>query len=242
MDSSSIDAERWWSEAREAWPELKLSRQRYLAHVALHQKTFRGPPQAADLYLAAACLAHEAAALKHLELLLKRFCKDDDERAELLARLVTGAQPRLAEYAGRGALSAWLRLVAKRSAIDRARGKPELESLHRPGELSALVAKNPELSIAARHAGVAVERALQAAFASLPERDRELLQAHHLGEATHAELAKRFGVPRSTLAAWLAKAAQTVLKKTRETLKAELKLDSRELDSLIGLARDSLRP
>lgn len=239
MACSPLDEERWWEAAREQWPELQLGRARFLAHLRLHQPGFRGEPRAGDLYLAAACLAGEAAALRVLERLLRACARDDDARAELTARLLVGPSPRLAEFGGRGALQGWLRLVARRHAIDASRTQTPLDPLDE-GELSALVSRDPELSLAARGAGAALAVALRAAFRALPARDRRLLRAHHLEGRSQVELAREAQVPRSTLSAHLARAARLLLEGTRARLTDELSVSARDLDRVLETAADHL--
>src|SRR5262249_6913258 len=113
-----------------AWPEVTLDRDRFAAYVSAlgPAATARFPT---DLYLAAACLAGDKAALDRFESDVLAAARGaiqsidastafvDEAVQKLRANLLVGdgGAPRLALYAGRGPLRAWVGVAAARTAL-----------------------------------------------------------------------------------------------------------------------------
>src|SRR5438270_9295935 len=121
--------------ARIGWPELDLDEAGFVTHAARRLiPSERADDQlaslhASDLWLAHGCaIRHDVAirafdreVLAHVGALLARLQPTpqlvDDVRQQLSHKLLVaapGAQPRIAEYAGRGPLAAWVRVAASR--------------------------------------------------------------------------------------------------------------------------------
>ncbi|WNG24381.1 sigma-70 family RNA polymerase sigma factor [Cystobacter fuscus] len=244
-----------------AWPTVKLAPESFLRHLARHLPAPGAPEDAlrqlhaADLYLACACAEGEPQALLAFEQHVLRkvparlgslpAATRDEVLQMLRQRLllgVGGAPPRIADYAGRGPLSAWVRIVAARlvGAMSNQSGRQELFS-EPPEALEQLLAPdNPEREVLRADSSEAFSLALRAALAALPERERALLRMHHLHGLTMDRLATMYGESRSSIARHVAQARERLLRLTRHELAARLKLEGRELESLLGLVRSRL--
>ncbi|WNG14894.1 sigma-70 family RNA polymerase sigma factor [Cystobacter fuscus] len=244
-----------------AWPTVKLAPGSFLRHLARHLPPPGAPEDAlrqlhaADLYLACACAEGEPQALLAFEQHVLRkvparlgslpAATRDEVLQMLRQRLllgVGGAPPRIADYAGRGPLSAWVRIVAARlvGAMSNQSGRQELFS-EPPEALEQLLAPdNPEREVLRADSSEAFSLALRAALAALPERERALLRMHHLHGLTMDRLATMYGESRSSIARHVAQARERLLRLTRHELAARLKLEGRELESLLGLVRSRL--
>ncbi|EPX64677.1 putative DNA-binding regulatory protein [Cystobacter fuscus DSM 2262] len=244
-----------------AWPTVKLTPESFLRHLARHLPAPGAPEDAlrqlhaADLYLACACAEGEPQALLAFEQHVLRKVPArlgslpaatlDEVLQMLRQRLllgVGGAPPRIADYAGRGPLLAWVRIVAARmvGAMSSQNGRQELFS-EPPEALDQLLAPdNPEREVLRADSSEAFSLALRAALAALPERERALLRMHHLHGLTMDRLATMYGESRSSIARHVAQARERLLRLTRHELAARLKLEGRELESLLGLVRSRL--
>lgn len=157
-----------------------------------------------ELVLAQACAAGDPRALAafdaHFLSRIPDFLARHPARAEaaevgqlLRERLLVGASPRIADYAGRGSLVGWLRVATLRTASN-------LRRAHRNVELpvAALVAASPELAILTERYGAGVQGALRDGFLALSSTERTLLRLHHLDGLTVDELAPIVGTSRAT--------------------------------------------
>lgn len=228
-----------------AWPTLQLDRALFAAHLA---RLDADETHAEDLYLTCACgqgdpvalALFDAHFLAQVPQLIARADSSPavaDEvkqmlRAELLVAPVDGA-PRIANYAGRGALVGWLRVAAvrqvhrlKRRKVDRNDGDD--------GLVERLVAAEPNAEVALIRARYGAELALvlRAALAALPARDRSLLKLHVLDELTIDDLCGFYQVHRATVARWIVKLKQELFDEVERQLKERLALDSGEAVSL----------
>lgn len=238
-----------------AWPSVKLAPEAFLRHLARHLPAEGAPADAlrqlhaADLYLACACAGGEPQALRDFELHVLRKVPArlgalppatvDEVLQELRQRLllgVGGAPPRIAEYAGRGPLGAWVRIVAGR-LVGELSGREE--RLREPPEsLERLLAPDdPERELLRADSREALSQSLRAALAGLPERERALLRLHHLHGLSMDRLAAMYGESRSGIARHVAQARERLLRLTRHHLAAQWKLEGRELESLLGLVQ-----
>jgi RNA polymerase sigma-70 factor (ECF subfamily) len=233
----------WCEKARSAHPELKVPPLRFAEHLAHHLtlEAFETPsawlPE--DLFLALACLESQPKALAVLDGWVRQGKRDEEVAQRARERLLVGPSPRLAQYAGRSSLKAWVGLVAKRVAIDVIR-EQKADPRAGPLTLAGLIKATPELQLVERDAVQKVSMALKAALEGLDERDRDLLRRHYLEGVTHAELAKELGTSRSSVALWIEKARARLLEETRRGLKSHTRLDSRDLDSLLQVVESNL--
>jgi len=241
---------------RATWPGVELDRQefaRWLEARAASVDEVHG----ADLYLACACARGDARAIAAFE---KRFGPEvraalgrmgalptiADEVAQILRTKlfvvgVDGSPPKIAEYSGRGPLSAWVRVAAVRGALSLIRQKKR----HAPRALvspSRLPVQSPDPELAyikARYRGT-FRDAFRDALQALPERDRTLLRAHLIEGRSIDEIGAAHGVHRATAARWLVKARESLLGELRRQVGERLRLGRSEFDSLMGLVRSQL--
>lgn len=239
--------------AHQAWPHLAsaLPDDEFIRHLARHAPV----PElrrrnVADLYLAAACAAGSSKAIALLEArvgpsldrALSRIGGSDEVRSLLRERLFTREErrePRIAEYSGQGALDAWIRVAAVRLAIDLQRADKRRTTLEEP-EVARLAGADPELAFIRERYRGAFEEALRGALATLGAEERNLLRLHYLDGLTVDELAPIVGGHRSTAARKVARCRAALLTATRERLGTRLRLDSRELDSMVRLLRSHI--
>ncbi len=151
-----------------------------------------------------------------------------------------GAEPaRITQYAGRGPFGAWLRMVAKRVALDllRARGRARMErELESPG-----VATDPELDFLKLRHAADFKGALEHALSGLSARQVTLLKLSYLEQLAPSAIGVMYGVSSRTVQRWLADLKDEVLRRVREGLKARLALSPSELDSLLRVMQSQLQ-
>jgi RNA polymerase sigma-70 factor (ECF subfamily) len=206
---------------------------------------------APDLYLAVACLARvpealasfDSASLSRTPEWLKRLDLSEaaarDIGQTLAEKLLLGDRPKLADYQGRGPLDGWLRVVALRTAIDRARRRGEVLSTAAQEQAQA-APDDPELELMrARHRDD-FRAAFEAAVAELEHRERNLLRLHYVDGVKIDDLAARFHVHRMTIMRWMAAARRTILDGARQSLREHLKLSDSEYLSLFRVIRSEL--
>src|SRR4051812_30959991 len=119
-----------WDAGRAAWPAVALDRDAFAAHAsALDAEALER--HGSDLYLAAACLARVAGAIELFDRDVLGAARSaiqsidssaafvDEAMQRLRANLMVGddGTPRLAMYAGRGPLRAWVGIAAARTAL-----------------------------------------------------------------------------------------------------------------------------
>ncbi len=165
----------------------------------------------------------------------------DEFRQHLRERLfVAGPQrtARISAYGGRGSLRAWVRVTATRAMLDWLRRKAEPQN--RPGDDAAVFDRiagpnDPELEYMRQTYGAAVPEAMQAAFAALTPRQRNLLRQRHLHGLSPDRLAVAYGVHRATAFRWLEDARAALWHGLRSALAERLRVADDELDSVIAM-------
>jgi RNA polymerase sigma-70 factor (ECF subfamily) len=244
-------------QARAAWPDLELDEAGFTAHV---EERLEGGDAAAvhagDLWLAYGCAtsdSHAVAAfdrelLSQTGLLLGRMQPTpqliDDVRQALREKLLVaapGERPRIADYAGRGPLLAWVRVAAVRAALDllRASGARAAGGDVEPDDLARDEA-SPELDYLKERYRPQFKAAFQSALRGLDSEQRNVLRLHVVEGLNIDEIGALFKVHRSTVARWIAAARQQVLAGARAELRANLGLSAGEFDSLAGVVRSQL--
>jgi RNA polymerase sigma-70 factor (ECF subfamily) len=246
------DVTKLFATAREAWPEVELDvdsfAQRIDASVAAGAAL--ADLHATDLYLACACGAGSPEALAIFERTLlaeipqfvARFRRDaafaDEVAQRLRVRLFVGDERRIAEYAGRGPLRAWLRVAAIRTAVNLldapgAVREPDVEAaagFHGGAELALVKVRHRDQ----------LRAALEAAILALPPKSRTLLRMHHIDGYTLDRLAIVHRVHRATVARWLAAARAQIVGDVRERLATDLVMSPAEIDSLVVVVQSQL--
>jgi RNA polymerase sigma-70 factor (ECF subfamily) len=213
--------------------------------------------RAADLYLAAACAAQDAAAIASFDATLPAIVRpalarlgmppsDDDEivqrvRVALLAP-TSGGAPGLTGYSGRGDLRAYIRAVAVRLALKRLEREDAAPAGDDTEVLALLPAADdsPELRLLKERCRADLRAGFAAAVAELSARERTLLRQHYVDGLSIDVLGALHGVHRATCARWIEAARTKILRGIRAHLRSALALGDAELDSAIALVRSQL--
>lgn len=207
-----------------------------------------------DVFLVAGCLDGDRAALAAFE----RLVRAETERAvaklphgpaaedvvqEMLVKLLVapaGGPPKLAAFGGHGALHAWLRVAATRTAISMNRRKAEVPS--DDDALAAIADDTDDQALAFLKSSYRAEfkRAFSAALAELPRRARTLLRLQVIDQLTIEEIGGFYQVSRATAARWLADARAQLVAGTQARLVAALAIAPDELAELMRLVSSTL--
>jgi RNA polymerase sigma-70 factor (ECF subfamily) len=246
-----------WQKARAAWPGVEVSERAFFDYLGQ-----RLPAQgdalsalaqlhAADLYLACACAAGDAVALRRFEascvsqidaVLARRGHAPDviDEVKQIVrARLLVGGArdrtSKIAEYSGRGALVGWLRAIAVRTALNLVRAEKRSAAGRDELLLDLTDGQHPELSYLKDRYQEAFAAAFRGALASLEPRDRLLLRQHTLDGLTADQIGALYGIHRVSAFRWLARARDRLQAATRRHLIESLRIAPAELESILRL-------
>lgn len=215
--------------AQRMWEGVRLDVERFRQHLQSLGWDSELPPSTPELYLACACAHGDAAACRYLEsnyigdvrASAARVCGSAFSADEIVQRvrhkLLVGPHPGLLKYTGRGSLQAWLRSVARRTALDALRAlksEPDGDA----SRVGAIDESSIESRIDRGRFLKAFESSLARAFAQLPARDRNLLRMHYASGVGIDALGRAYGVHRATVARWIARIRQDVF----GAVKAEL--------------------
>jgi len=200
-----------------------------------------------DLYLAFALAGGDPAAVRafedklvpQIDVALRRMrlaggTSDEVKQALRFELLVGDGSPKIADYAGRGELAAWLRISATRKALKLIRKGDREETLdevlldHWPAQTPDPRHKHLRSQYTAE-----LKRAIRESFGALEVRQRNLLRQHILDELTIDDLARLYRVHRATCARWLADARAELGRGTRKRLIASLGMPSDDVESLL---------
>jgi RNA polymerase sigma-70 factor (ECF subfamily) len=228
-----------FEDARRAWPKVVLAEAKFVAYLRA-----RAPDpgsiaalHADELYLACACVEGQPAAIAELENVyladvrkalarMKLGALQDDAMQLLRQRLLMrdgGRAPRLADYAGRGALKGWLRVTAVRLVLDELdRKKPEIlvedtDQLH-----AATLAAQPDLELGPVNPEqrALFKQAFERAFMTLAARQQNLLRQQVVDGLSIDDLGALYHVHRATAARWLKEIRSTLVYRTREEMQS----------------------
>ena len=154
----------------------------------------------------------------------------DEVKQRVREALLVLSPPRLASYAGRGPLRAWVRAVAIRMAL----------RLHGEGvrtiELDPEILgdnTDPALRMLRQQYSSELQAAFETALASLSPRDRTLLRQQYVDGLGIEALAAVHQVHRVTMFRWLGKIRHSLLSETRKQLARKIQIAGTELDSLM---------
>jgi RNA polymerase sigma-70 factor (ECF subfamily) len=244
--------------ARKAWPGVMIDEAELVRTLAEHPKADTpgaiGADAAIDAALALACGRGDKAALSafdaivadvvpgalaHMKLSADRVDEVAQRVRERLLVPTEDGPPRIARYAARGAIRGLVAVVAARIAIETTRS----DKRERPGDEPADVpgdAVSPELALVKEEYRAAFRGAFARAVGEIDAHDRNLLRLHLASGVTLPELAKMYGVDRATIVRRLARIREAIFNTTKRTLKAELRIDEREFESLLGIVRSKM--
>ena len=209
-----------------------------------------------DIYLVTAVLAGNRAAVHAFEKLVRdettravaRLGKNapaaEDVVQELLFKLLVRQDDqqtaKLSAFGGHGALHAWIRVAAVRTAISLTRRKQE--NLVDDEALAAVADDTDDQALAFLKSSYRAEfkRAFEATLADMPRRARTLLRLQIIDHLTLEEIGAFYQVSRATAARWLADARTSLVAGTQQRLVASLSISSTELSELMKLVASSL--
>ena len=247
--------------ARAAHPGIALEEGRFLAHLAARLPTEsaarRGPRRRARRRplprgglrpgAAPALAAFERGCLAPLAGALGRLAvpgTDADDLAQLVrARLLAPdaqGRRRINDYAGVGSLRRWVRTTAVRLALNAGRG-----SRRSPPTTTSLAGRlhderDGELAFLKDQYRPAFAAALRESLATLAAADQLLLRQRYVDASASRSSAALSGVHRATALRRLERARIALLADLRARLWARLRLEGRELESLLRLVASRL--
>ena len=213
-----------------------------------------GRIHAADLFLACACAAGDAAALDALErqflaplpaLVARRgiALHDAEEVVQALReRLLVGKDgrcPAILDYDGRGAIGAWVRVAAIRSASNLRRDEQNRKALASDAAVELPVG-DPALAIIKRRFAAEFQSALVEAFAALDPTDRTVLRLQFKDGLNLDAIARVLGLSRATAGRRLLAARQRVREEVMKRLGQRTSATPAELESILGLVQSAL--
>jgi RNA polymerase sigma-70 factor (ECF subfamily) len=214
-------------QGRHAFPGVLLPPEALREHVeGLAVDEARLVRHATDLFLVAAVLTGQTAALRHFDHEVTRAAKAaaridpaepflDEVGQELKMRLLSGPEARLRSYAATGSLKDWLRVAALRVGLNLKRGNrlvpaPELELEH--------LLDPSEPPGAERRYLTDFKEAIEASLAALTPHERTLLRLHFVDGMNIDRIGVIYSAHRATVARWLVR----IRGKVFERAKAEL--------------------
>jgi RNA polymerase sigma-70 factor (ECF subfamily) len=251
-------------QAAAAWPGVSVPRAELLAYLAERLPPDRTLEEAAaslpliDLHLACACARSEPGALEAFDAAFRdeidrAFARVrpggltvDDARQVVRQKLFVGAGgrgPRIRDYAGRGALRAWVRMTAIRTLIDLAREHGDRAHdvpLDDVLSFEGTGGDTPDRALLVGQCRAELRPAFEEAVAELTPRQRNLLRQHFLHALTIDQLAGLYGAHRSTCARWLDAAREKLVRGTRRRLAERLGVPPGELDEIMQLVASRL--
>jgi RNA polymerase sigma-70 factor, ECF subfamily len=246
-----------WEAGRQAWPDLRLDREVFDAFVAEHDRAASRYP--ADVFLAAACHARivEALAIFDRDLLATARAAVrsidsseafvDEACQRLRTQLLVGdtGRARIADYAGRGPLRAWVGVAAVRVALMMVRSQQRaredaLEDDDWSGTLALISTSNPELELLKQQYASAFTAALRRAVAQLEPRLRTALRMSFVDGLSIDEIGAVYAVHRATAARWIRSACDAVFEATRVDLAGALQLSPTEVDRVAAMVQSQL--
>jgi RNA polymerase sigma-70 factor, ECF subfamily len=250
-----------WVIGKAAHPSVDVAPGTFVAQFASFLPGVKDPDaedvrkNAADLYLVVGALLGLPAALAVLErdyfVRVRGFVARIDRRPEfgdevaqqLRERLLSPTSRRLSDYAARGPLLAWLRVAARRLAIDvqRSAGVEERHLDATPGVWESLAGgQDPEWEVLRARYREPVESAIRSAIAALSSRDRMVLRLYLFGGENIERIGKTYGVHRATVARWITTAQERIVAAVRAELGARFGIAEPDCDSLARNLRSRL--
>lgn len=208
----------------------------------------RALPNAADLYLALACQAQEAEAVRELSRLVddqvrhavRRLSQDrsftQDVSQQLLTKLLVaseGDRPKIETYSGRGTLEAWLRAAAVRTALNMVEAMKSQSSLDANLAVASRGGSDPELAHVRRRYGKAMKGAVESALKHLEADDRNVLRFYFVEGLTVEQIARLRGVHKSTVSRLISRVRAKLLEQVKDEVAQAAQARREELSSVL---------
>ncbi len=262
MDEVETALHGAWTRAHARHPDVQLELGDYRAHALAVGVGTRGEGLAKvhldDLFVACACAKKDNAALRFFEHEVLSAADGavrgldgsasfvDEVRQRVRAKLLVGssdAPPRIAEYAGRGALVAWVTVAAVRTGLSLLRETKRAEKYAGDGWAEALALPDTgdvEIDYMKERYREQFQSGLIEACGKLPARDRTILRLHFVDGLNIDQIGVIYEVHRATVARWIAKCRTALLEATRQFLTEHLAVSPSEISSLDRLVRSQL--
>ncbi len=254
MDDHGI--EQAFARGKQAWPGIELELTAFREHCL---RVLGEAPEwdwtrfGTELFLCCACArgdaegtrALEAETLPHVVKAISRIDSEQEFVEEALqilrGKLLVGPRAKIADYAARGPLVAWLSVAAARVALDaiRSRNARKISHADLPDRLAQTDSSPLNDIVKSRYAD-SFQQALKHAISSLPSRERNLLRLQLVGRCSIDQLGRMYLVHRATAARWLEGARNRVFESVREQMKIEHHLTDGEFDSIARGVRSQL--
>lgn len=205
-----------------------------------------------DLFLAVLAAWHHEASVRrfcqdYVTVCAARQAKSDEARRELAAQVVQhllvpepGHEPRLLSYSGRGPLSAWVHMVAKRKAIEVSRGAAGQVSYAQEILKRTPALADPELDVLKFRYAERFNEALEQALRNLGASDANLLYLSSVKRVPLGAMARMEAVSIRTLQRRLTTIRKWVFEETRRLARERLGASEEEMSSLLGLVQSQL--
>ena len=249
--------------ARAAWSTVTVPTPRFARYLVEHI-----PPAARSvealaaldapgLYVACACADGDGSAIAALEAAyfddatpsLRRMATSssfvDDVKQAVREKLFVshdGSPAKITQFAGRGDLRTFVRVLMTREGLNlRRKSRREVlvdDASH--GDGASFTRVDPELSHLKRRYGVEFERAFYDAIAALTSEERNLLRYHYLERLNIDQIGLACGVHRTSAARRLTKVRQSLVEATRRLVAQRLRLAEGEIASLLRLLESEL--
>jgi RNA polymerase sigma-70 factor (ECF subfamily) len=247
------------SNARAQWPQVLFDDDALAVFVGERLAgsdlgTALAAAPAADLALAAACLAQEPTAQAAFDAVLTEVdaagaatgaTKDLIEEVKQLLRVQLlvakdGKPAGIAGYRGKGPLRGWVRITATREIIRHK--KKRMRDVPIDNSLDRLLTSGIDPALEQLKAEYRAEFAiaLREAIDDLSIEDRTLLRQQIVDDMSIDEVGAAFGVHRATAARWLNRARAALVSATHQRLAQRLKMPVEQIESVIRLVRSRL--
>jgi RNA polymerase sigma-70 factor, ECF subfamily len=207
----------------------------------------------AEEYLVLACLRGRPGALETLESeyisalsgRVRRICPHQDVVDDVLQmvreKVLLTKEHGLLLYENRGYLTAWLTIIAVRTALDfMRRGKLRGAELADLDDKLMTLAASPEREYLGHEVRLALRKALREAVRRLPEKQRFALKMQLVAGWSIDQIGRALSTHRATAARWLVSAREQLERDVRKELVEKLGLSEREVLSLMGQMRSQL--
>jgi RNA polymerase sigma-70 factor (ECF subfamily) len=249
-------------EGEAQWPDLRVERVTFVAFVASRLAVDRDAGEAlagiraSDLYLTCACAAGDIHAVKafdaqyirEVDYALARLrpgAEEVDEVKQLVRQKLfvaeQGAVGKIVDYSGRGDLRRWVRSIAIRTCLN-LRRKNGREVLRSDDRVLDGVGRgdDPEVEYMKRRYQNEFRIAFLTALRELDDRQQNLLRYHHVDGLNIDEIGAIYRVHRVTAYRWLEKARDALVTRTQKLLKAQLKVEKQEFESIMRMIRSQI--
>jgi len=211
---------------------------------------------AEDLYLCCAALAgsepairklrndYRAVVTNHLRTIDSSVPFAEEIEQRLWDSALVGqhdSPPKLASYAGRGPLAAWLGVAAQRIALMIRRSEAaEKRAIDGVAMEIRIASADPELAFVKEHLRESFQRAIIKAFDALDDRQRLIYTLHVIDGLTVERIATIYSVSHSTVSRWMSAARAAIISEAQRILRDDMQVPAEEFDSLARLLASDL--